>query len=123
MDNQIEFNPDVREFAMRIYGANIAMIRSAVRGTAANMSPFRGKDMDQGTAFEIGFTHGLGRMVSGYSNVPASLPSTLPGQTVRASGFEIRPTFAAAIIDLALGDGAHDLDRLDTWFCRNVLAY
>lgn len=35
----------------------------------ANLTPFRGPSMDVGTAVEIGFMHGLGKPVFGYTNV------------------------------------------------------
>jgi len=35
----------------------------------ANLTPFRGPSMDVGTAVEIGYMHGLGKPVFGYTNV------------------------------------------------------
>jgi nucleoside 2-deoxyribosyltransferase len=37
----------------------------------ANMTPFRGPSMDVGTAVEIGYMHGRGKPVFGYTNVVA----------------------------------------------------
>ena len=37
----------------------------------ANLTPFRGPSMDVGTAVEIGYMHGCGKPVFGYTNVPA----------------------------------------------------
>ncbi len=37
----------------------------------ANMTPFRGSSMDVGTAVEIGYMHGRGKPVFGYTNVAA----------------------------------------------------
>ncbi len=37
----------------------------------ANMTPFRGPSMDVGTAVEIGYMHGCGKPVFGYTNVAA----------------------------------------------------
>jgi len=49
-------------FAARIRAANIALIRQT-DGVIANVSPFRGPCVDDGTAFEIGFAQALGRPV------------------------------------------------------------
>jgi nucleoside 2-deoxyribosyltransferase len=38
----------------------------------ANLTPFRGPSMDVGTAVEIGYMHGRGKPVFGYTNVSAS---------------------------------------------------
>jgi nucleoside 2-deoxyribosyltransferase len=37
----------------------------------ANLTPFRGPSMDVGTAVEIGYMHGRGKPVFGYTNVAA----------------------------------------------------
>ncbi len=37
----------------------------------ANLTPFRGPSMDVGTAIEIGYMHGCGKPVCGYTNVTA----------------------------------------------------
>lgn len=38
----------------------------------ANLTPFRGLEMDSGTAFEIGFADALGKIIYGYSDTPES---------------------------------------------------
>lgn len=35
-----------------------------------NLTPFRGHEMDSGTAFEIGFADALGKLIYGYTNNP-----------------------------------------------------
>lgn len=35
----------------------------------ANLTPFRGHEMDSGTAFEVGFADALGKHIYGYSNI------------------------------------------------------
>lgn len=35
----------------------------------ANLTPFRGYEMDSGTAFEVGFADALGKIIYGYSNI------------------------------------------------------
>jgi nucleoside 2-deoxyribosyltransferase len=55
------------EAAQAIYQANIDFIRQS-DGVIADMQPFRGPGMDEGTAFEIGFAVGLGIPVVGYGS-------------------------------------------------------
>ena len=60
------------KIAGAIFSANIAMMREA-DAMIANLSPFRGPSADVGTALEVGFALGLGKLLFGYSNNPASL--------------------------------------------------
>ena len=55
------------EVAQRIYEANISLIHDC-DAVVANMSPFRGPNMDAGTAFEIGYAHAHGKLIVGYTN-------------------------------------------------------
>ncbi len=50
-----------------IFRANQDLMRMC-DAVIANITPFRGPSMDVGTAFEIGFMHGLGKKVFGYTN-------------------------------------------------------
>jgi len=52
----------------------------------ANMTPFRGPSMDVGTAVEIGYMHGRGKPVFGYTNVVADY-----ADRVAPDGFTIEP--------------------------------
>ncbi len=56
-----------RKVAQRIYEANINLIHDC-NAVVANMSPFRGPNMDAGTAFEIGYAHAHGKLIVGYTN-------------------------------------------------------
>lgn len=51
--------------ADHIYRHNIALI-SAADGVVANLDPFRGAEVDSGTAFEVGYATALGKPVVGY---------------------------------------------------------
>ncbi len=65
MDNQIEnFAPDFAT-GMKIYHANIDLMKKADFITA-NMVRFRGPSMDVGTAFEMGYMAGLDKPVFAY---------------------------------------------------------
>jgi nucleoside 2-deoxyribosyltransferase len=52
----------------------------------ANMTPFRGPSMDVGTAVEIGYMHGCGKPVFGYTNVVADY-----ADRVVPDGFTVEP--------------------------------
>ncbi len=55
-----------------IFAANLDLMRQA-DVILANLTPFRGIGADAGTAFELGFCHGLGKPVAAYSAVPGEL--------------------------------------------------
>jgi len=88
--------------------------------TVANMTPFRGPSMDVGTAVEVGYMHGRGKPVFGYTNViggyadrvspdghaiePFGLSDNLmaPGTVHRSTGhFPVQPAAADSPADLA----------------------
>lgn len=48
-----------------IFEGNLSLIRRADM-IVANLNPFRGKEMDCGTAFEIGYAHAHGKEIWGY---------------------------------------------------------
>lgn len=56
--------------AAAIFQSNCAMIARA-DAVLANLTPFRGPSADAGTVWEIGYAHGLGKLVFGYSNAAA----------------------------------------------------
>jgi len=51
--------------ALHIYRTNLDMLRQA-DAVLANLNPFRGAEVDSGTAFEVGFAVALGKPVVGY---------------------------------------------------------
>lgn len=55
-----------------IFGRNHALMRRADI-IVANLTPFRGVSADPGTVFELGWFHGAGKPVYGYSNAAANL--------------------------------------------------
>jgi nucleoside 2-deoxyribosyltransferase len=69
LDANIKFIPGMTgpEKALLIFEANVALIRSC-QGVLANMTPFRGPSTDVGTAWEMGYAHGLGIPVVGYTD-------------------------------------------------------
>jgi nucleoside 2-deoxyribosyltransferase len=72
LDNEVDNNLSRKERARRVYNGNLGMIRMA-DAIVANVCDFRGKDVDSGTAFEIGFAVALGKPVFMYINDIRSL--------------------------------------------------
>lgn len=56
----------------RIFQTNVELIRRA-DAVIANLNPFRGPEIDSGTAFEVGFATALGKTVVGYVSLGESL--------------------------------------------------
>jgi nucleoside 2-deoxyribosyltransferase len=56
------------EQGYRCYDAMVELMESSDL-VIANLTPFRGPSMDVGTAVEIGYMHGRGKPVFGYTNV------------------------------------------------------
>jgi nucleoside 2-deoxyribosyltransferase len=61
-----------RGLARRIYDANIAMMEGC-DAIIANLTPFRGPNADDGTAFELGWFAARGRPMMAYLNDPRLL--------------------------------------------------
>jgi nucleoside 2-deoxyribosyltransferase len=57
---------DPEEAAKAIFEANIVLIDTC-HAMVANMTPFRGPNMDVGTAFEIGYAAAQGKVIVGYT--------------------------------------------------------
>ncbi|GBQ85038.1 nucleoside 2-deoxyribosyltransferase [Acetobacter malorum DSM 14337] len=71
-----------------IFHANIALIRQS-QAVIADLSPFRGPNVDDGTAYEVGFASALGIPVFGYIESPdlrgtytSEVTSLSPGGTM-----------------------------------------
>ena len=58
--------------SVSIFERNLALMRRADI-IVANLTPFRGVSADPGTVFELGWFHGAGKPVYGYSNHAANL--------------------------------------------------
>lgn len=89
--------------ALAIKNENCRLIREC-SAVVADMTPFRGPGMDQGTAYEIGFAEALGKPVFGYTRdfrayherVQEALPTTVKGDKI------LRDTQGMAIEDFGL---------------------
>lgn len=69
-----------------IFEGNLSFIRQADL-VIANLNPFRGQEMDSGTAFEIGYAHALGKEIWGYLDDDTPMRERL-GET-DAEGFSV----------------------------------
>jgi len=69
LDNEIDFGDDPPNMAhaIQIYHGNVDMMQEC-DFCIANISPFRGPNVDDGTAFEIGFLTALTKPILAYSN-------------------------------------------------------
>lgn len=72
LDAAIPEHESMAGTANAIFRANVAMIDCAT-AVIANISPFRGPNMDPGTAFEIGYAIARGKPVFAWSCDPRSL--------------------------------------------------
>ncbi len=95
LDNALctEDFPDVKALALGIARANEAMMRAADMGIA-NISPWRGTEADDGTAYEIGFMAALGKPVVLYTTDPRPFAQRVAedyyGGAVRRDGALLR---------------------------------
>lgn len=67
LDNEVE-GDSTADLALEIYFGNIALVKEC-DVVIANLIPFRGPSVDDGTAFEIGYAAALGKRIYGYSVV------------------------------------------------------
>lgn len=77
MDNKIEAKSP-QAVARAIYEANVALI-DQVQAIVADISPFRGPNMDPGTAWEIGYGIAKGLPVFAWTMDPLLLVERTPG--------------------------------------------
>ncbi|WP_158818300.1 nucleoside 2-deoxyribosyltransferase [Methylocapsa sp. S129] len=64
----VELGAKGKPTSISIFERNLALMRRADI-VIANLTPFRGVSADPGTVFELGWFHGAGKPVYGYSNV------------------------------------------------------
>lgn len=88
--------------AQEIFEGNLSFIRRADI-IVANLNPFRGKEMDSGTAFEIGYAHALGKEIWGYLDDDRTMRERL-GEADE-NGFSVE-NFGLPI-NLMIGQPAH----------------
>lgn len=88
LDSDAGANPD----AYRIHAACIAMLSKA-DAVVADLSPFRGPHVDDGTAFELGFAAARGLPIFGYADdlrpLVERIAPRMPGDRVDRDGIDI----------------------------------
>ncbi len=96
-----------RDVGLCISEANEGLIKSC-EIIIANITPFRGPSMDVGTAFEMGFAHGLGKKVFAYTNVATGFTDrtvrALDGKVKRSLDGKLRDAQAMFIEEVGLTD-------------------
>jgi len=96
-----------REVGFCISEVNESLIRSCMF-LVANITPFRGPSADVGTAFEIGFAHGLGKKVFAYTNVALDFTertvNALNGKVERSLDGKLRDAQGMFIEEVGLTD-------------------
>ncbi len=103
MDNEIAADIDKARHANRIRRANEDMIRRA-DAVLAELSPFRGPNMDPGTAYEIGFAVALGKPVFAWTtDARTLLARTVNTASVEQNGV-VYDAEQFAIEDFGLGE-------------------
>ncbi|WP_028470643.1 nucleoside 2-deoxyribosyltransferase [Neptunomonas japonica] len=117
---------------LEIYHANIALMNQA-DCIIANMTPFRGAGMDQGTAFEMGYMAAQQKPVWGYTlsnkNYSERISQPLPGEDKNGQMVEqfdmsdnlmmVGSTTPKGGLIQLLGDDLNDESHLNAF--RNVL--
>ena len=108
MDNEADLaGLSPREAALRIGRLNEEMIRGC-DAVVANITPFRGPSADVGTAYEMGFAAGLGKVVCAYTNVAAPFAERTAahfgGRVTRDAAGRLRDPDGLAVEDWGLAD-------------------
>lgn len=108
LDNEVEVaGKSPREVGLCISRTNEDLIRSC-DAVVANLTPFRGPSADVGTAFEVGFAHGLGKKVLAYTNCAESFTE----RTVKSLNRRVSREFDGRLRD-ALGMFIEENDLVD----------
>lgn len=86
LDNEVDARgKSATELGLCISAINENLIRTC-EIVVANLTPFRGPSADVGTAYEMGFAHGLGKKVFAYTNV--TVPFT--ERTIKAVNEDVK---------------------------------
>jgi nucleoside 2-deoxyribosyltransferase len=118
LDNAIE---GAASDSLSIFRGNEAMMIEA-DAIIASLTPFRGPGADAGTAYELGFMAGRGKLCLGYSNDPSAYADRVPkftevssrqGRLVDAAGLTVE--------DFGLNDNLMMIHALDLHGCALVM--
>lgn len=108
LDVEVDVNSKtLRQIGLCISEVNERLIKSCDI-VIANITPFRGPSADVGTAYEMGFAHGLGKKVFAYTNIAASFTQrtveALNHQIKRCADGKLRDSFGMFIEEVELTD-------------------
>lgn len=123
LDNEVAAASKAEQ-AAAIRRANEAMIRIA-DAVVAEISPFRGPNMDPGTAYEIGFALALGKPVFAWSAEPRTLLVRTVDDVAREHGGVVYDHAWFAIEDFGLGENlmiATAVERIDRTAAEAIAA-
>jgi nucleoside 2-deoxyribosyltransferase len=99
--------------SLSIFRGNEAMMIEA-DAIIANLTPFRGPGADAGTAYELGYMAGRGKLCLGYSNDPSAYADRVPKFTeVSSRQARLLDATGLTIEDFGLSDNLMIIHALD----------
>jgi nucleoside 2-deoxyribosyltransferase len=111
LDNKVDIAAD--DVSLSIFKGNVGMMNEAV-AVIANLTPFRGPSADPGTAFELGYMAGRGKLCFGYSNDPSDYADRVRQfTTVTSRKGYLTDAAGLAVEDFGLSDNLMMIHALD----------
>lgn len=118
LDNKVDLSAD--DASLSIFKGNVGMMNEAV-AVIANLTPFRGVSADVGTAFELGYMAGRGKLCLGYSNDGALYADRVRRTSeVRTGEAGLIDPQGLTVEDFALSDNLMLVHTLDLYRCPLV---
>jgi nucleoside 2-deoxyribosyltransferase len=118
LDNAID--PAASDASLAIFRGNEDMMIEA-DAVIANLTPFRGPGADAGTAYELGYMAGRGKLCLGYSNDPSSYADRVREFTdVISRDGRLIDALGLTVEDFGLNDNLMMIHALDLHGCRLV---
>jgi nucleoside 2-deoxyribosyltransferase len=118
LDNAID--PAAKDASVAIFRGNETMMIEA-DAIIANLTPFRGPGADAGTAYELGYMAGRGRLCLGYSNDPTGYADRVRAFTeVTARDAGLIDAQGLTVEDFGLTDNLMMIHALDHYGCALV---
>lgn len=118
LDNTVDLAAD--DVSLSIFKGNVGMMNEAV-AIIANLTPFRGVSADPGTAFELGYMAGRGKLCLGYSNDGSIyIDRVRRAGEVRAGNGGLIDAQGLTVEDFGLSDNLMLVHTLDLYKCPLV---
>lgn len=119
MDNLVDISAE--NASLQIFRGNEAMMNDA-DAIIANLTPFRGPGADAGTAYELGYMAGRGKLCLGYSNDSSTYAERVQGlTTVTFSDGRLIDPQGLSVEDFGLADNLMMIHALDLHGCTLVV--